>query len=100
MEPLRFIPNGAARFDQLMEENRTEGLPECGDLEIVVKPGGMQSGRSCVMVSFTVDDNGKKRRVQAVTTLALLAMIAPALKAIKEGEDAALAGKKPVGDLH
>lgn len=68
--------DAAELFDRYMKENRQAHLPECGDLEIVVKPGGMESGRSAVMITFTVMVKGKRKRVQAVTTLRLLGMIA------------------------
>ena len=47
----------------------SDTLPECGDMKTIVKHGAMTSGKSAVMVTFTVQlPDGTTKRVQAVTS--------------------------------
>ncbi|MEE8218997.1 MAG: hypothetical protein V3S03_08530 [Vicinamibacteria bacterium] len=82
MESCKLLIDNAARFDEILEESRRDGLPECADLEIVTKAGATQGGASGVIVSWTVNDGGRIRRVQATTTVKVLAAIAAGLQGI------------------
>jgi len=70
---LLFADKGAQRYDQVLQEAIDSNTPDHGDVEFLVKEGGMASGRSSVMITFTIDVDGKPRRVQTVTSLRLLA---------------------------
>ena len=78
--------DNAERFDEILRENRGDKLPECGDLEMVTKAGATVGGKSGVVITWTVDDGGKRRRVQCVTTVAVLASLAGALRVIADSE--------------
>lgn len=72
MEKAEIYLSNADRFDAMLKENRNENLPECGDLELITKDGGMLSGLPIAMLTFTVMDGDKRRRVQAVTSCRML----------------------------
>lgn len=56
-----------ARFDEVLHQLGCP--PECGDLELCFKPNATMAGRTGVAITFTVEIDGKRMRVQAVTTL-------------------------------
>lgn len=47
-------------------------LADGGDLQIITKDGGMQSGRALAMLTFSVDVDGKLVRAQTVVPIRLL----------------------------
>lgn len=79
-------------FDVLLAENRAAGLPECGDLRVVVKSNATRAGNSAAMVTFTVMVDGEPKRVQAVTTLALFAQLCRVCEARVQFERAQATG--------
>lgn len=79
MERLSIKFDRADLFDQYLEETRKQQRPECGDLEIITKVGALKGGKSGAMITFTVLIDGKRKRVQAVTTMNLLASAAAVL---------------------
>lgn len=71
MEQLTVSLDDGAKFDRCLEE----GLPEDGNVELIIKEAGTESGQPIVMLTWTVMlPSGAFRRVQAVTTTRLLAM--------------------------
>lgn len=78
MESVDIKFNDPDLFDRYLEENRRAEMPECGDLEIVIKENATVGGKSAAMITFTVMINGERRRVQTVTTLTNLSAIAHA----------------------
>jgi len=75
MEKLEIKLNNIGRFDEVIQNS----LPDGGDLEIITKDAGMQSGRGIVMFTFTVDVGGKACRAQTVTTMRNFRAIAMAI---------------------
>lgn len=79
MEQLKIKINDIARFDAIIEHS----LPECGDLEVITKDAGTESGRGIVMVTFTVRlPDGAWGRAQAVTSMRLFRGMATSIAAI------------------
>lgn len=80
MEKLDILldPNSDGKdFDEALKGT----LPECGDIKIIVKHGAMQSGKSAVLVTFTVRlPDGTLQRVQAVTSAELFMQAGFAVK--------------------
>lgn len=59
-----------ADYDRLL--HGTDGvrvLPEFGDLTLCTKHGALESGRTGVIITFTVQVDGKRYRAQAATPL-------------------------------
>ncbi len=78
MEQLKLKTNNVERFDEVIRDS----LRDCGDMEIVTKDAGMQSGRGIVMVTFTVElPDGTLRRAQSVTSMRMFRAIAHAIVA-------------------
>lgn len=76
MEVLNIKLNDIDRFDEVISNSLLEG----GDLEIVTKDAGMESGRACVMLTFTVAlPDGSRARAQSVTTMRMFRAIANAI---------------------
>lgn len=76
MEHLQTKLNDVERFDEVIRNS----LPDGGDMEIVTKDAGMESGRGIVMVTFTVRcPDGSLRRAQSVTTMRNFRAIAYAI---------------------
>ncbi len=88
MESINLKIANSERFDEILEENRRDGLPECGDLEIVTKERATINGRSGVVLTWTVSDTGSRCRVQCVTTVNALATALGPLQAIQLREEA------------
>ena len=64
MEQVRVL-HSAQRFDECLDA----GLPEQGDVEIILKENGTQSGLPIVMLTWTARmPDGSTHRVQATTT--------------------------------
>ncbi len=66
--------------DQLYDERVHSGLAEYGDLEIITKDKVTVEGNPGVCLSFTVDVNGERKRVQCVTTVKLFMTAAAAMR--------------------
>lgn len=76
MEALRTKLNDVDRFDEVIRTS----LPDCGDMEIITKDAGMQSGRGIVMITFSVQlPDGTMARAQSVTTMRMFRAIALAV---------------------
>lgn len=82
MEKLEVKLNNIARFDEVIQNS----LPDGGDLEIITKDAGMQSGRGIVMFTFSVDVGGTLHRVQTVTTMRMFRSIANAIISTYDAE--------------
>lgn len=81
MEVLR-CQLSADEFDKAVHE----GLPECGDLAVYIKPNATVRGNPMVVVTFTVQlPDGTKARVQATTTLALYESTFACIRGWKSG---------------
>lgn len=82
------VRNSAEDFDTVVRGGLVDGkqvLPECGDLAIFVKPGGMRSGKACAVVTFgVVLPDGKLAQAQAVTSVACLESAMAILKGWRE----------------
>lgn len=65
MESLDLKINEIEAFDAVLKSS----LPDYGDATIITKDAGMESGRAIVMLTFTVDFNGERKRVQTVMTM-------------------------------
>ena len=77
-----FLDNGAGLpFDAELRRSKEYGFPECGDLKIITKDAGTSQGNPIVMIAFTIDMNGQKVPVQAVTTAKLFVGAARAIHA-------------------
>lgn len=77
MENLRLVLGNDKMFDELVHG----GLPQASDMTICTKDNGTQSGKPCVVVSFTVQmPDGTFKQVQAVTTVRLLVGFYSAMK--------------------
>lgn len=63
-------------------------LMDAGDLQIITKDEGTESGRAVACLTFTVDVDGKPVRAQTVTTVRLLTMVLSILKG-RYGDDGA-----------
>jgi hypothetical protein len=73
MEVINVRLNEPALFDGLVHGcDGIRSLPEGGDIQIVTKDGGMESGRAAAVISFTVDLNGELLRAQAAIPVRLL----------------------------
>jgi hypothetical protein len=83
MESISLVldPDGSGRvFDELL--HRSGALPEVGDLKIVTKNKGTESGKPIAVLAFSVVlPSGRPQLVQAVTTVALLKASLAALNA-------------------
>jgi len=77
MEGIKLNPNNSGAFDAAVHS----GVPECGDLAIASKPYATTGGNPAVVISFTVNVDGKPVKVQAVTTLKLLGSAVDGLRA-------------------
>ena len=88
MESIDLKIANSERFDEILEESRRDGLPECADLEIVTKELATTGGRSAVVLTWTVEDAGSLCRVQCVTTVNALATALGPLQAIQLREEA------------
>lgn len=76
-----------AAFDQVLEDSRRTGTAEAGDLQFIIKPGAMVSGRCGVLITFTAMIDGKPRRVQAVTSGRLINGVASAVRGVDDRTD-------------
>lgn len=65
MEQVQVKLNNIERFDEIIKDS----LPDGGDLEIITRDAGTESGRGIVMFTFSVEIDGKLRRAQTVTTM-------------------------------
>ncbi len=66
MESIRFIPNDAATYNQVVHG----GLPDFGDLSIVTKDNATKGGHPSACLTFTVQlPDGKRHRAQTVVTV-------------------------------
>jgi len=86
MEQFNIKFDDAELFDQILEQSRKDNLPDYGDLQIVTKANATESGKSLALISFSVHINGKRQRVQTVTTLRLLGGLVQACAARVEFE--------------
>jgi hypothetical protein len=76
MEQLKVKLNDVGRFDDVIKNS----LPDGGDMEIITKDAGMESGRGIVMITFTVAlRDGTLARAQSVTTMRNFRAIANAI---------------------
>lgn len=50
----------------------TDALKEGGDLMVITKDNGTETGRGIAVLTFTVDVDGKHKRAQTVTTIRAL----------------------------
>lgn len=75
-------------YDQRLEQARRDGLPDHGDFEIVTKTNATRQGRSLAMITFTVQDGAKRKRVQCVTSVKLLSSLLDVMREINKNEDA------------
>lgn len=82
------IEISAEKFDAAVH-GPPEGVPslaEAGDLAIYVKRHATKNGNAMAVITFTVQlPNGTLRRVQAVTTTALLSSALSILRGWEEG---------------
>lgn len=79
MENINLVLDNAEEFDQAVHDNT---LPECGDLKIITKARATNAGLPAAVLTFTVAlPDGKRQRVQTVTTVRLLCQAARAIEA-------------------
>lgn len=64
-------------FDRLVHN---ADYQECGDLQMAIKQQATAEKKPGVVIAFTINVDGKPKKVQAVTTLACLEMTMAALK--------------------
>lgn len=76
-------------YDRLLKEARENGLADYGDMSFVRKEKGTSRGNPIVMVTFTVDVDGERKRVTSSTTLKNFARAA--LLAVTDDPDELLA---------
>ena len=63
----------AEKFDATVHgRDGVRTLPDDGQLRLIVKDGGMESGAACVCLTFGVQVDGKVVRAQTVTSMKLL----------------------------
>lgn len=67
MEKFELKINKPERWGEVLKDS----LPDYGDVEIITKHGVTKGGQAGVMITFSVDVNGERKRVQTVTTMAL-----------------------------
>lgn len=76
MENLVIKLNDVELYDAVIADS----LPECGDLAVITKDGGMESGAAGAVITFTVQlPDGTIGRAQAATTVRLLISLGAAL---------------------
>lgn len=59
-------------FNDVLAQMKQQGVQDIGDLTIITKKNGTESGRPVAMITFTAVIEGKPQLVQTVTTLRLL----------------------------
>lgn len=70
MENINLVLDNAEQFDQAVHNDT---VPECGDLKIITKARATDAGLPAAVLTFhVVLPNGKRQRVQTVTTVRLL----------------------------
>jgi len=76
MEKVRLLLNDVAEYDKVIANS----LPEGGDLRIITKDVGMESGRASALFCFTVQlPDGTKATAQAAVTVNTLQTLAAGL---------------------
>lgn len=81
LEGVRIRLNDFEEFDRIISNS----LPDGGDLKFISKDDGTKSGNPIIMITFTIERDGKIERVQSVTTAKLFIATAKALEARHPG---------------
>lgn len=76
MESIRLVLGNDKLFGELVHG----GLPQASEITICTKDDGTQRGMPAAVISFEVEINGKRQRVQAVATVRLLVGFYSAMK--------------------
>ena len=72
------------KYDEYCRKENT--LPECRDLEILVKPKCTPTGQAGIMITFTVElPDGSKARAQATTLENLFVAAGKCVEAYRQG---------------
>lgn len=81
MEHITITLGNDAEYDRAVHgDDKVPSLLEGGDLAFITKDRALTSGRAGIVITFTVEVDGKLRRAQAVTTVRNMHMLAAALE--------------------
>lgn len=80
MEHVQILLGQDAEYDRAVHgDDKLPALKEAGDLQFITKDHALVSGRAGIVITFTVDVDGKPRRAQATTTVRNMQMLAAAI---------------------
>lgn len=81
MEHLQILLNKPHAYDEAIRGTaEVPAVPDAGDLTVITKDNGTDTGRAVAVLTFTAQHDGKPIRCQTVTTVRNLEMLLAAIQ--------------------